>query len=158
VIEGVAHRPGFGVTAVEEHQHQVGQVDDVIGDAQGGGALGVGIESGRVDDDLAAQVLAATGLELQVGVDARAFADGDLVDLGADLVEGEARVGIQCHPRQGVRFLLVAVADDGEAVVHRLVATALQLFAKIVVDEGGLARREGAQYRDQGPPGDLGGV
>jgi hypothetical protein len=35
------------VAGVEEDQNQVRQVDDVIRDAQGGRALGVGVEAGR---------------------------------------------------------------------------------------------------------------
>ena len=53
---------------------------------------------------------------------------------------------------------LPAVADDGKAVIDGLVAATLDLIAEKVVDEGGLAGREGAQHRDQGPPGNLGSV
>jgi hypothetical protein len=31
VLQGVPHRPGFRMAGIEEHQHQVGQIDDVIG-------------------------------------------------------------------------------------------------------------------------------
>ncbi len=53
--------------------------------------------------------------------------------------------------------MVTAVAHHGEAVVHRLVAAALQLEVQVVVDEGGLAGGEGAEDGDQRPPGDLHG-
>ena len=81
VLEGIAHGPRLGVAGVEEHQHQVGEIDDVIGDPQGGGALGVGIEARGIDEDFAAQGLAGTGLELQVGVDAAPLARRHLFDV-----------------------------------------------------------------------------
>jgi hypothetical protein len=157
VLEGVAHGPRLGVAGVEEHQHQVGQVDDVIGDAQRRRALGVGVEAGGVDQDLSPQPLAGAGLELQIGVDALAFAGGHQVDILGDLVEGEARVRVERDPGQGVTRRRAAVADNGKPVVHRLVAGALKRLTEEVIDEGGFAGGKGTENGDQGPPGDLGG-
>jgi len=41
------------MAGIEEDQHQIRQLDDVIRDAQGGGALGVGVEPGGIDQNLA---------------------------------------------------------------------------------------------------------
>ncbi len=41
------------MAGVEEHQHQIGKIYDVIGDVQRRGALLVGIEARRIDVDLA---------------------------------------------------------------------------------------------------------
>ena len=78
MIEGISHRPGFRVAGVEKDDHQIGQVDDVVGDTQGSGALSICVEARRVDQDLAPQLLAGTGLELQIGVDAPAFPRGTI--------------------------------------------------------------------------------
>ena len=155
VLEGIAHGPRLGVAGIEEHQHQVGEVDDVIGDPQGRGALGVGIETGGVDEDLAAQGLAGTGLELQVGVDATPLARRHLLDVLGNVIEWKARVRVQGDAGKGVGGGLARIADDGEPIVDRLVAAALDLVAQKMVDKGRLAGGKGAQYRDQGPPGDL---
>ena len=122
VAQRVLHRPRLGVARIEEHQHQVGQVDDVIGDAQRRVALLVGVEPRRVDEDLPSQRFAPAGLELEVGVDPPAFAAGHALDVAADLVEGETRIGIEREAGQGARRLVVAEADDGELVVDRLVS------------------------------------
>ena len=50
---------------------------------------------------------------------------------------------------------LARVADHGETIVDRLVAAALDFVAQKMIDEGRLTGRKSAQYRDQGPPGDL---
>jgi hypothetical protein len=99
---------------------------------------------GRVDQYLAAQGRAVRGLQLQVGVDARAFAGRHLLDLPADLVEGEARVGVQGDPGQGVGRGVPTEAQHGELVVDGLVAAALQLGFEVVVDERRLAGGKGA--------------
>ena len=129
----------------------------MIGDAQGRGALCVGIESGGVDEDLAAQLLAGAGLQLQIGVDAVAFALGDLLDLIGHLIEREAGVRIEGHAGQRVGGGLLAVADDGKLVVHRLVAGTLQGVVDVMVDEGRFAGAKSTQNRNQRPPGDLRG-
>ncbi len=95
---------------------------------------------------------------MQVGVDALPLAARHLIDAVGDAIEGEARVRVQGHPGEGMGSWRAAVADDGEAVIHRLVSGALEFLPQEVVDEGGLAGREGSQDGDQGPPGDLGGV
>ena len=144
------------MAGVEEHQHQSGEPDDVIRDAKNRGPLLVGVESRRVDDDLAADAGAGAGLELKVRVDAPPLAGRDLLDVAAHLVEREPRVGIEGEAGEGARRALPgAEADRGEAVVHRLVAGDLDRLAQIAVDEGGLAGREGAEHRDERPPGDL---
>ena len=45
MLQSVLHGAGLGVSGIEEHQHQVRQVDDVIGDLQGCRALLVGVEA-----------------------------------------------------------------------------------------------------------------
>jgi hypothetical protein len=45
VFQGVLHGAGLRVARVEEHQHQIRQIDDVIGNAQGRRALLVGVEA-----------------------------------------------------------------------------------------------------------------
>ena len=156
VAQGVLHRAGLGMPGVEEHEHEVGEPDDVVGYPQDRGALLVGVEPRGVDDDLAPNLRAGAGLELEVGVDAPPLARRDLLDVAAHLVEREPRVGVEGEAGQGPRRALAgAEADRGEAVVHRLVAGDLDRLAEIAVDEGGLAGREGAEHRDEGPPGDL---
>ena len=140
VLKGVLHGAGLRMPGVEEHQHEVRQVDDTVGDPQRRRPLLVCVEAGRVDEDLASKRLAGAGLELEVGVDAAALAGADLLDGAAHLVEREARVGVQRHPRQHADVLLLAEAQDAEAVVNRLVAGGLHLLAQVIVDEGGLAR------------------
>ena len=38
---------------IEENEHQVRQIDDVVGNAQGCGALRIGVETWRIDENLA---------------------------------------------------------------------------------------------------------
>ena len=154
VVQRVPHGAGLGMAGVEEDQHEVGEVDDVVGDAEDGRALGVGVEAGRIDDDLAAHLRAAAGLELQVGVDAPALAGRQFLDRTAQPVEREARIGVEGEARQHAVFVALGVADHREAVVDGLVPRALQRLADVVVDERGLAGRVGPQQRDHGPPGD----
>ncbi len=99
VLQGVAHGPRFRVAGVEEHQYQVGKVDDVIGDPQGRGALGIGVKAGGVDEDLAAQGLARASLELEVGVDALTLAGRRHINVLGDLIEREAGVRVQGYAR-----------------------------------------------------------
>ena len=156
VAQGVLHRPRLGVPGVEEHQHQIREPDDVIGDAQDRGPLLVGVEPRGVDDDLAADARARARLELEVRVDAPPLAGRHLLDVAAHLVEREPRIGVEGEAGEGARRPLAgAEANRGEAVVHRLVAGELDRLAEIAVDERGLAGREGAEHRDEGPPGDL---
>ena len=156
MAQGVLHRPRLRVACVEEHQDEVGESDDVIGDAKDGGALLVGVEPGGVDDDLSPDLRARAGLELEVGVDAPPLARRHLLDVPAHLVEREPRVGVEGESRKRARAALAgAEADCGETVVHRLVARDLDRLAEIAVDEGRLAGREGAENRDEGPPGHL---
>ncbi len=129
----------------------------MVGDAQGRGALGIGIEAGGVDQDLAPQGLAGAGLELEIGIDALAFPGGRQIYVPGYVIKGEAGIRIQGYARQGMGGCLATIADDGEAVVHGLVAATLDLETEEMVDEGRFTRREGAQHRDQGPPGNLGG-
>ncbi len=136
MLEGVLHGAGLGVARVEEHQHQIRQVDDVIGEFQRRGALRVGVETRRIDENLTAQVFAVAGLELQVGIHPRAFAGGDGFQIPAHLIEGKAGVGIESESRQHALLVVVAVADDRELVVDGLVAGYLQLVSQIEVDEG----------------------
>jgi len=156
--KGIVHRPDLRVAGVEKYQHQVRQVDDVVRDAQGGRALGVGVEAGRVDQDPAAQLLACAGLELEVGVDAATLPLRHLVDGLADAVEREARVGIQRQAGQHPHVFVVREADDRELVIHGLVAGGLQAAAEEVVDEAGFSRGVDPQHRDKRPPGRAVGV
>ena len=158
VLQGVAHGAGLGMARIEQHQHQIRQIHDVIDDEQGGGALLIGIEPGGIDEDLAAQCLGLAGLELQVRIHAAALAVGDFLDLAADLVEREARVAVQRQPWQDPALFFGAIADHGEAVVHRLVAGALQLGADVLVEKGRFAGRKSAEHGDHRPPGDVHGV
>ena len=34
VLEGIVHGARFRVPGIEKHQHEIGQINDVIGDAQ----------------------------------------------------------------------------------------------------------------------------
>ena len=157
VVQGVPHGAGLGMAGVEEHQHEVGEVDDVVRDAEDRRALVIGVEAGRVDDDLAPDLALGAGLQLQVGVDAPPLAGRQLLDGSAQPVEREARVGVEGEPRQHPGLVLLPVADDREAVVHGLVPGDLQRLPDIVVDEGRLAGRVGAQHGDHRPPGDARG-
>ena len=157
VVQGVPHGAGLGMAGVEEHQHEVGQVDDVVGDAQDRRALIVGVEAGRVDDDLAPDLRLGAGLQLQVGVDAPALAGRQLLDRAAQPVEREAGVGVEGEARQHPGVVAVRVADHREAVVDGLVPGELQILPDVVVDERGLAGRVGPQHRDHRPPRNPGG-
>jgi hypothetical protein len=95
MLEGVLHSARLRVPRIEEHQHEVGQVDNVIGNLQRRGALLVGVEARGIDDDLSAKMIAVAGFELQVGIDPRPFAGGDGFQVTTHLIEGEARIGIQ---------------------------------------------------------------
>ncbi|MFT7596787.1 MAG: hypothetical protein ACI8R4_004129, partial [Paracoccaceae bacterium] len=46
MFQRVLHRAGFRVARVKEHQHQVRQVDDVVGDPQSGPTLIIGVKAG----------------------------------------------------------------------------------------------------------------
>ena len=128
----------------------------MVGDAQNRGALLVGVEPWGIDDDLAPDPRTRAGLELEVRVDAPPLAGRDFLDVAAHLVEREPRVRVEGEAGEGARRPLAgAEANRGEAVVHRLVAGELDRLAEIAVDERGLAGREGAEHRDEGPPGDL---
>jgi len=135
MVERVFHGAGLGTPGVEEHQHQVGEVHDVVGHAQNGAALGVGVEAGRVDEDHALERLTGAGLELDVGVDAPPLALLDLLQLLAHLVERVAQVRVQGHARQHAALLVAGVADDRELVVQGVGAGALQRVLQTVVDE-----------------------
>jgi hypothetical protein len=158
VLEGIAHGARLRMAGIEEHQHQVGQIDDVADDVQRRRALLVGVEPRRVDEDLAAQRLRAAGLQLQVGIHAPAVPLGDLFYVVADLVEGQARVAVQGQAGQHRWRVFGAVADHREFVVHRLIAGALQLLPGVLIEKRGLARGKGSQHGDDGPPGHLGGI
>ena len=140
------------MSGIEEDEHQVGQVDDVVRQTQGRSALGVGVEARRVDKNVASQPLARTSLELEVGIDAPTLPGGHPLDGLAYFVEGKTWVGIQRNPRQQLYILVGAEAEHRELVVHGLVSRELQFLAEVVVDEGGLARRVGPQCRDDRPP------
>ena len=137
---------------IEEDQDQVREVHDVVGDAQGGVALLVRIEAGRIDEDLAPQSLRGAGLELQVDVDARAFPGRDLIDGGAHLIEGEARIAVQRAARQRAALAFAAEAQHRELVVYRLVAGFLQPVTEQVVEKSRLSGREGAEDGNHRPP------
>ena len=155
MAQRVLHRAGLGMPGIEEHQHQIGQVDDVIGNAQRRGALGVGVESRRIDEYLAAQRFAPAGPELEVGVDPASLAGGHALDVTADLIEGEARVGVEGEAGQGARRIVGSEADHRELVVHGLIPGRLEPGLQEVIDERRLPRREGSEHRDHRPPGDL---
>ena len=156
VTQGVLHGARLRMARVEEHQDEIGEPDDVVRNAKDGGALLVGIEPGRVDDDLSPDPRARARLELEVGVDAAPLAGRDLLDVTAHLVERKPRIGVEGESRQCARRSLPGTeADRGEAVVYRLVAGHLDRLAEVTVDEGRLAGREGAENRDEGPPRDL---
>ena len=92
-------------------------------------------------------------LELEVGVDAAPLAGRDLLDVPAHLVERKPGIGVEGKAGQSARRPVAgAEADRGEAVVHRLVTGHLDRLAEVAVDEGGLAGREGAEHRNEGPP------
>ena len=109
-------------------------------------------------EDLALEQLAGAGLELQVGIHAPALAGRHRLDVAADLIERETGIGIQGQAGQGPRHGVAAEADDGELVVHRLIAGILQRITQVLVDEGRLAGRKGPQRRYQRPPRDLRGI
>ena len=88
MLQRIAHRTGLRMARVEEHEHQVRQVDDVIRDDEGGAALLVGIEARGVDDDLSAELLRTAGLELQVRVHTAAFPLRHLLDVVAARRQG----------------------------------------------------------------------
>ncbi len=157
VLKGVLHGPGLRMAGIEKDQHQVGQVDDVVGDTQGGSALVIGIEARAVDHDDALGVRAGHRLELKIGVDALTLAGGDLLDLVADAKKREARVGVQGRARQHAIVGRLAKANDRELVVDGLVAGGLKINPKMRVDERGLAGRESPQHADHGPPGNTRG-
>ena len=95
MAQGVLHGSRLGVARIEEHEHEVREPDDVVGDPQHGGALLVGVEARGVDDDLAAELRARTRFELEVGVDAAALAGRDLLDVAAHLVERKPGVRVE---------------------------------------------------------------
>ena len=154
MFQRVLHGTRFRVACIKEHQHQIGQINDVIGDAQGRGALIVSIKAGAVDDDLVLDCILVGGAQLQVAFDMLALALRYFFDLVADPVEWKARVGIQCGAGQGLigGCACRAVADHSEFVIHCLVAGALQFVPDVGVDKGGFARRKCAQHRNQRPP------
>ena len=135
MAQRVLHRTGLGMPGIEENEHQVGQIDDVVGDAQGCGALRIGVETRRIDENLASQRFAPAGLELEIGIDPAAFAGGHALDVAADLVEGEARVGVEREAGQGAWGVVGSEADHGELVVHGLVPGRLEPCLQKVVDE-----------------------
>src|SRR5690606_37901979 len=110
MLERVAHRAGLGMTRIEEDEHEVRDVDDLLRDAQYRSALLVGVEAWRVDEDAAAQLAAVGSLELQISVEPLPFADDGLVDLGADAVQREARIVVERDAGQDARRLVPAVA------------------------------------------------
>src|SRR5690606_3312961 len=101
---------------------EVGQVDNVVRNAKRLRALRIRVEARRVDDDAPAYLLAVAGFQLQIRVEAAAFAARDLVDLLADVVERKARVAVEREGRQHLRRAVTSVADHRELVVDGLVA------------------------------------
>ena len=144
------------MAGIEKDQYEIRQIHDVIRDSQGRGALGIGIEARRIDQDLAANALGITGFHLQVAVDTLAFTFGNLFDVMADAVEGKTRIRVEGNTGKCMAGALLAETDDGEFVVYSLVATPLQFLSEKMVDEGRFSSREGPKDRDQRPPGNLG--
>ncbi len=62
VLKRVVHGPRLGVTGVEKHQHQVREINDVVGDLQRGGTLGIGIKAWGINDDAASYLIARARL------------------------------------------------------------------------------------------------
>ena len=114
--------------------------------------LAVRIEAGGVYEDLSLDRVGAYGFKLQVEVYPAPLPRIYLLDLFAYVVEREPRIGIESEPRQGGHFVVGTVADDRKFVVYRLISGSLHPLSQIVVYEGGLSRRKGAQHRNQRPP------
>jgi hypothetical protein len=70
-----------------------------------------------------------TGLQLQRGVDPPALTARELLDSFADLVEMKARIGLQREARQHAHLIIGAATNNGETIVHRLVAGLLRAAA-----------------------------
>ena len=116
-------------------------------------ALVVGVKAWRIDEDLASELRAPTRLELNVGVDPLAFSARDLLDLVTHAEERQTNVRVQRRTWQGLPVpVALAVHDDRELVVNRLVAGSLQRLAKEPVDKARLTGGIRPQHGDQRPP------